>query len=333
MRIGLIGFGYWGEKLARCFSAAAQAEVVCIAETAPERRTEALSRFPSVHITPDWSELLGSDAIDVAVIATPANTHHRIAKAAFEAGKHVWIEKPVAETASEARALAALAKRQERVLFIDHTFIHSDSVRLIKKEIRQRPFGDILKYSSIRINNGEPRLDSSIFHDLAIHDLSILDFLVEQSPIAVSVTDASGAPGSGRHVALSYPSGLSAEIRVNWCAPAKARRVVISSCDRSLEFDDTAPHHKVRLYEFALPRAGRFSFRGFDADRRNGSVLPVDNPREALANAVDEFLRCIRTGAKPASDGGQGVRLAAIVDACLASAEAVGRWTEVQPVA
>ncbi len=280
MRMGLIGFGYWGEKLARCFSAA-QVDVAFLAETAPERREKALRRFQSARITADWLELLRDSAIDAVAIATPADTHHDIAKAALEAGKHVWIEKPVAETARQARALVALAERQERVLFIDHTFIHSDSVRLMKRRISETPFGDVLNYNSLRINNGLPRNDASIFHDLAIHDLSILDFLTGQSPSAVSVTDAPAARGaqdSGRRIALSYPSALRAEINVNWCAPSKARRVVVSSSSQSLEFDDTELHHKLRLYEFALPAESAFSFREFDAGRRNGSVLPVDAP-------------------------------------------------------
>ena len=332
MRVGIIGFGYWGEKVARCFSQAQRAEVARIADTAPARRDEARRRFPQVHITSQARHVFDDATIDALVIATPSNTHGAMAVAALEAGKHTWIEKPVAETADQARALAALAQQRDRVLFIDHTFIYSGSVRLLKTVISERRLGDVLHYNSMRTNNGKPRRDCSIFHDLAIHDLSILDVLVAESPAAVLVTGAPASAAdmsSGRHIRLAYPSGLSAAICVDWCAPAKARRVVIGSADQSVEFDDMEPEHKIRLYEFPVPATAEFSFRAFDADRANGRILPLDSPREALANAVDEFVRCIETGTEPVSNGRQGVRLAAVVDACLLSAEATGQWIKV----
>ena len=327
MRIGIIGFGYWGTILARCFARAPHVEICCIADIAPERLVEARRQFPNAVLTSTSAEAVDMEDADVLVIATPSNTHHEIAKAALEAGKHVWIEKPVAETAEQATALVLLAQERKRLLFIDHTYIYSDSIRLIKQMMAGKDFGEMQRYHSVRINNGRARKDSSVFHDLAVHDLAILDFLVGEGPLAVAVTGQ--AEDEEQHIALTYSSGLKAEIRVNWCAPDRVRRITISSHDQSIEFDDTQLRDKVRIHQHLSPGAPAINFGDIGAGRHNGSVLPLESTTETLANAVENFLHCIRTGEKPASDGWQGVRLAAILDACLSSVKGVGQWTEV----
>lgn len=336
MRIGIIGFGYWGKILSRCFSDMPGLDVCAIADVAPTRRDEARHRFPHASLAPDPNALLAMGDIDAVAIATPANTHHGIAKAALEAGQHVWIEKPVAETAGQARALVMLAQQRQRILFIDHTFIYSDSIRLIKQMLVRNELEGVCRYESVRTNSGQPRQDASIFHDLAIHDLAILDFLVGEAPVAVSARNlpAQGTAALGdQRIALSYASGVRAGIRVNWCASAKARHIAISSARQTVEFDDMELHHKVRLHEFALPATAEYGLRDVDGDRQSGRVLPLHRQRETLTNAIESFLHCIRTGDRPVSDGWQGVRLAAIVDACLSSAAADGQWVDAISVA
>ncbi|MGK9230655.1 Gfo/Idh/MocA family oxidoreductase [Inquilinus limosus] len=330
MRIGVIGFGYWGKILSRCLSEAPGIDLSLIADIDPLRREEARRRFPDALIAPGTLGLSGMGALDAVVIATPANTHYSLAKAALEAGKHVWVEKPVAETADQARLLVLLAQQRRRVLFIDHTFLYSDGIRLIKQMLVRKDFAEMRCYESVRTNNGRSRADASIFHDLAIHDLAILDFLVGESPLAVSATKVpardAAVPGDQR-IMLSYASGVRAGIRVNWSASAKTRRIVISSSRQAVEFDDLELHHKVRLHEFPFAEAtGYDRFHGLDADRDKARVLPLCSQKEALANAVDCFMHCIRTGERPVSDGWQGVRLAAVVEACVSSARAGGQW-------
>ncbi|MFE0756873.1 Gfo/Idh/MocA family protein [Inquilinus sp. NPDC058860] len=335
MRIGIIGFGYWGKILSRCFSEVAGLDISFIVDIAPLRREEARRRFPSALLASMPAELWSMDTLDAVAIATPANTHYGLAKAALEAGKHVWIEKPVAETAEQARTLVMLAQRQRRVLFIDHTFLYSDSIRLIKQMLVRKDFEEMRCYESVRTNNGQCREDASIFHDLAIHDLAILDFLIGESPLAVSAKElpARGAGAAGdQRIMLAYASGVRAGIRVNWCASTKARRIVISSNRQAVEFDDLELHHKVRLHASPFAATPEYGLHDLDADRRNGRVLPLHSQKETLANAVECFLRCIRTGERPVSDGWQGVRLAAIVDACVSSAEADGKWTKAASV-
>ncbi|OWJ69152.1 Gfo/Idh/MocA family protein [Inquilinus limosus] len=330
MRIAVIGFGYWGKILSRCLSGVPGLDLSLIADIDPVRREEARRRFPDAGLATGPAELWGSGPLDAVAIATPANTHYDLARAALDAGKHVWIEKPVAETADQARALVMLAQQRRRTLFIDHTFLYSDSIRLIKRMLVRRDFAGLCRYESVRTNNGRSRQDASIFHDLAIHDLAILDFLVGESPLAVS-TRALPAPGAAvpgdQHIMLSYASGVRADIRVNWSAAAKARRIVVSSDRQAVEFDDLEQHHKVRLHEFPFAEApGGDGFHDLDADRHKARVLPLHRQKETLANAVECFLHCIRTGERPVSDGWQGVRLATIVEACLSSGRAGGRW-------
>jgi predicted dehydrogenase len=336
MRVGLIGFGYWGKRLSRCFSEAPGLDVSFIADISPVRCEEARSLFPRALVASKSASLLATTNVDAVAIATPANTHFGIAKAALEAGKHIWVEKPVAETVSQAKALLTFARQRERVLFIDHTFLYSTSIGLIKQILVQKKFDEIRYYRSVRTNSGQSRTDISIFHDLAIHDFSILDFLVGESPLAVSArkksTQGTSAPGE-QHIALSYSSGLKAEICVNWCASTKARRIVITSDRQTIEFDDIELHHKIRLHEFPFPVTAECGLCKAEADPRTGRVLPLRGQKETLAKAVESFLHCISTGERPMSDGWQGVRLAAIVDSCLLSAEADGRWVNVVSVA
>jgi predicted dehydrogenase len=334
MRIGIVGYGHWGKILCRCFSEASL-EVAFIADIVPERRAEASRSFPGALHASSSAELLVRGDIDAVAIATPASTHFDIAREALEAGKHVWIEKPIAETADQARALALLAQRRGCVLFIDHTYLYSSSIRLIKQMLARDEFAGRLRYESVRTNDGQPRHDTSIFHDLTIHDLAILDFLVGENPLAVSATrmPAQGASASvDQCIALTYASGVTAGIRVNWCASTKVRRIAISSSRRTVEFDDMETHHKVRIRESPLAATTEHGLCDSGSGRQNGNLLPRQDQRETLANAVESFLNSIRTGQRPVSDGWQGVRLAAIVHACLSSAEADGRWTDVARV-
>jgi predicted dehydrogenase len=333
MRVGIIGYGYWGAIVARSFAAVPEVELTCIADLAPGRLEEARCRFPHAALAATPSELLNRNDVDAVVVATPANTHHEIVRSALHADKHVWVEKPIADTAAEAIALVRLAQRRSRTLFVDHTFIYSDSVRAIKQVVAGHQFGEMHRYASVRTNSGLGRTDASIFHDLAIHDLAILDFLAGQSPVAVAAGKSpawQAAAGQDQCVTLAYASGLRADIRVNWCAPAKARRVVISSARQTVEFDDLQLHHKVRLREHGVAaRDGRSPAEREEA-LGPGRIVPLNGPRESLANAVDCFLHSIRSGERPLSDGWQGVRLAAILDACKSSAEANGKWTDVR---
>jgi predicted dehydrogenase len=333
MRVGIIGYGYWGAIVARSFSRVPEVELTCIADLAPARREEARCRFPHASLAATPSDLLDRNDVDAVVVATPANTHHDIVQSALDADKHVWVEKPIADTAAEAIALVRLAQRRSRTLFVDHTFIYSDSVRAIKQVVAGHQFGEMHLYASVRTNSGVGRTDASIFHDLAIHDLAILDFLAGQSPVAVAAGKPSArqaAAGQDQCVTLAYASGLRADIRVNWCAPAKARRVVISSARQTVEFDDLELHHKVRLREHSVDARGGRASAGRGEARRLGRIVPLNGPRESLANAVDCFLHSIRSGERPLSDGWQGVRLAAILDACKSSAETDGNWTDVR---
>lgn len=333
MRLGIIGFGYWAKILARCFSQHPEFELRCIADIAPERCWEARNSFQTATVTSVPDELLATDAIDAVAIATPADTHAALVRTALQAEKHVWVEKPLARTGQEAAELALFAQHCRRTLFIDHTFLYCNSIKRIKQMLECSELERIRSYASIRTNKGKPRTDASIYHDLAIHDLAILDFLMGESPLAVSVTPPSADPDTpceDELITLTYASGTTGSIRVNWSAPAKVRRILISSDRQTVVFDDMNSHHKLRLLNVVSPQRADDSANQLDIDPELvGRVVPLHDTRETLANAIECFLDCIHCGRQPVSDGWQGVRLATILDACLSSADAGGVWEHV----
>lgn len=335
VKIGVIGFGRWGKILSRCFSESSGFELCLIADISFAKREEASHIFHGILLASTVSELLDRSDIEAVAIATPAGTHYDIVTAALKAGKHVWVEKPVAETSKKAKSLALLAQQLERVLFIDHTFLYSDSIRFIKQMIVKQEFKELRCYESIRTNNGQPKGDTTIFHDLAIHDLAILDFLIDEAPQAVSVKIHSAQDSvafGDQCITLAYASGMTARIRVNWCAPTKIRRIVMSSNRQTVEFDDIEPQHKLKIHAVTNSIKDGCDSSNFNKlAYKRGSIVPLKSQRETLANAVESFFNCVQTGKRPVSDGWQGLRLATIVDACVSSVAANGMLVEVSP--
>jgi len=320
IRIGLIGYGYWGPNLARNFAETEDCQVAGIADFRPERLAQALRRHPAAAVTTDPKELLQNPDIDAIAIATPVAAHFDLAIAALAAGKHIFVEKPVTTTSDESTRLIDEADRRGLTFMVDHTFLYTPAVRRIRELCDTSALGSLYYYDAVRVNLGLFQHDINVLWDLAVHDLSIMDFLLPESPCAVSATGVRHVADRGEDIAyltLFFPSNLIAHIHVNWLAPVKVRRTLIGGTDKMVVYDDLEASEKVKVYDKGITLNGdpakqdqmRISYRSGDA------WAPHLDTREALSLEAAEFVRSISTGTRPLSDGESGLRIVKILEA------------------
>ena len=330
LRIGVIGYGYWGPNLVRNFAAGPRTRVVAIAEAAPERRQSAAVTVPHIRCVADAAALIADPEIDAVAIATPIFTHHALARAALEAGKHVLVEKPLTPSLAEAEELAALAARAGRVLMVDHTFVYTSAVRRIAGLIAAGELGRVLYVDSVRINLGLFQPDYNVIWDLAPHDLTIIDFVLRHTVGAVARwISAIGVSHYGRHENLAYltigfDDGLLAHIHVNWVAPVKTRRMIIAGSKKMLVWDDTSPVEPVKIYESSVDVTAidRESAYALNVQYRSGDVIsPKLDGKEALAVMAQAFAAACLDGAPSDSDAAVGVRIVRMLAAAQRSLE------------
>jgi len=333
LRVGVIGYGYWGPNLVRNFAASARTKVVAIAEPSPSRRQAAGVTVPHIRCVAEAAELIGDPEVDAVVIATPIFTHHALAKAALEAGKHVLVEKPLAPSVAEAQELAALAAKARRVLMVDHTFVYTAAVRKIRDLIAAGDLGRVLYLDSVRINLGLFQPDFNVIWDLAPHDLTIIDHVLSQAVGAKARwISAIGASHYGRHENLAYltvgfDDELLAHIHVNWVAPVKTRRMIIAGSKKMLVWDDTSPVEPVKIYESSVDvkAIDKESAYALNVQYRSGDVTsPKLDGKEALAVMAQAFVADCLDDKPSDSDAAVGVRIVSMLEAAQRSLENQG---------
>lgn len=316
IRVGLIGFGYWGTKLARNLTECPAFELADVCDRDAARLSLLAQLHPGLRGTTDAGVLIDDPSLEALVIATPAASHAPLARAALAAGKHVLVEKPLALAVTEAEELVALARRHSRVLAVDHTFVYAPVLARIAEEVAAPDFGRFEYYDSLRTNLSRVEPDCPVIWDLAAHDCAILDLLRGGMPRAVS------ALGRGDVVSLTlhYRDGAMARVLVDGAAPAKLRRIVIRGERKLLFWDDLAPQVKL-----AVTRAAPTSEPDLRAGYTAGpTVVPQIAPTEALRNLVEDFASAIASGRKPRSDGEMGLRVVRVLTAATASLAAGG---------
>lgn len=329
IRIGVIGYGYWGPNLARNFAENPDCEVAGIADLRPERLAQAKRKHPSAKLTTDLQELLRDAAIDAIAIATPVAAHFGLAMAALAAGKHIFVEKPLTTTSDEAAHMIEEADRRKLTLMVDHTFLYTPAIRKIRELCVTGMLGCLYYYDAVRVNLGLFQHDVNVLWDLAVHDLSIMDYLLPEVPCAVSATGVRHVADRGEDIAyltLFFPSSLIAHIHVNWLAPVKVRRTLIGGTDKMIVYDDLEASEKVKVYDKGIrldndpaqEHQMRISYRSGDA------WSPNLDTREALSLEATEFVRAINTGMRPLSDGESGLRIVKILEAASQSMNAKG---------
>ncbi len=331
IHVGLIGYGYWGPNLARNFADTDGFCLRAIADARPDARAKAARRHSGVAVVEDAVQLIERADVDAVVVATPLATHHALAAAAIDRGKHVLVEKPLAASRREAEDLAQRAEAQGVRLMVDHTFVYTGAVRKIRALVDAGDLGELLYLDSVRVNLGLFQQDSNVIWDLAAHDLAILDHLIAERPVAVS---ANGSAVAGyRHeniayITVHYASGFLSHFHVNWLAPLKIRQILLGGRQRMLVFDDMDPSEKVRVYDKGVD----FDVQDDETRRqilisyRTGDMhAPKLDRREALSLVAAEFAASIAEKRPPLTDAASGVRVVSLLETAERSLHEEGR--------
>ncbi|WP_411837393.1 Gfo/Idh/MocA family protein [Paracoccus sp. ME4] len=317
IRLGLAGYGYWGPNLARAVTGLPDCRLEVIADMAPPALARAALAHPGARLTPSIAQMIADPQVDAVMIATPVTTHFELSMAALRHGKHVLVEKPMAETADRARLMIDEAARRNLVLMVDHTFVYTGAVQAIARLIEAGEIGALFYYDSVRVNLGLFQRDVNVIWDLAVHDFSIMERLIKARPVAISASAAGFLPDRPEnlaHLSVYYDDGAMAHLNVNWLAPVKIRQTLIGGSRKMIVYDDMQASEKVKVYDRgaeapADPYAQMISYRLGDMH------APALSPKEALVTEAEEFLRCIRDSAVPLTDGASGLRVVEMLEA------------------
>src|SRR3972149_5919545 len=322
INIGVIGYGYWGPNLVRNLAEISNFRVKAVSDLHQDRLNLVKSRYPTIEITTNYKDLLNDKSIEAIAIATPVSTHFDLAMQALNAGKHVFLEKPLTATSEQAIKLIKEAERRKLVLMVDHTFVYTGAVRKIKEMIEN--LGDIYYYDSVRVNLGLFQHDVDVLWDLAVHDLAIMDYVLPFHPIEVSATGMSHIPGSTKNIAyltLFFDSSLIAHTHVNWLAPVQLRRTLIGGSQKMIVYDDLEPSEKAKVYDKGITVNKNIdSIHQALIGYRTGDMwAPQLDMTEALRVEMQHFSSCIEKGDIPITDGKAGLRVVQILEAATQS--------------
>lgn len=333
LRVAVIGAGYWGPNLARNFRASPDWELAAICDLDAARAQRVADQIGGVPVLTDLDDVLSDASIDAVAIATPARTHHRIVVAALTAGKHVVVEKPLADEQVRGLSMVREATARGLVLMADHTYCYTPAVQRIRELIAAGDLGELLFIDSVRINLGLIQPDVDVFWDLAPHDLSIIDFIIPGGLRPSSVSAQGADPlGAGKacvgYLTIPFGEGAIAHVHVNWLSPTKIRKMVIGGTKRTLVWDDLNPQQRLSVYD-----------RGVDIDRVSATAdkeaatvsyrlgdtwSPALPEHEALSLMAGEFASAIRDKRAPLTDGRAAMRVLSVLDAAAVSLRAAG---------
>jgi predicted dehydrogenase len=336
IKVGVIGYGYWGPNLVRNFFEVTETEVVAVSDMREDRLKLVRSRYPAIEVTTDFHKLLDDPEIEAVAIATPVSTHFDLAMQALESGKHVMVEKPMTSSSEQALRLIEEADRRKLTLMVDHTFVYTGAVRKIKELVNSGRIGDIYYYDSTRINLGLFQGDVDVIWDLAVHDLAIMDYILPASPCAVTATGINHVAGGTENLAyltMFFEGSLIAHINVNWLSPVKVRRTLLGGSKQMIVYDDMEPSEKVKVYDKGITVNGdRDSLYKLLVGYRSGDMYaPQLDVTEALKLEIQHFARCIRNGEKPITGGHAGLQVVRILESASLSMKQRGRLVELEP--
>jgi predicted dehydrogenase len=316
LRVGVVGLGYWGPNLARNFSAIPGCQLAYLCDADPAARDRLVRQFPGATPAADLDELLADPALDAVVLATPVPTHAELAVRVLEAGKHCFVEKPLALTAADAERAVAAASAAGRLLMVGHLLEYHPGVRALKELSDAGELGDEIYYIyGNRLNLGKLRADENALWSLGAHDVSVLLYLADEEPIEAVAHGESYVRSGVEDVVfcfLRFPSGLTAHLHLSWLDPHKERRFTVVGSRRMATFDDMALERKLTVYD-----------KGFDEDARGygeyitrsgGSFSPPIPNIEPLRAECEHFVDAIRTGRRPQSDGASGLRVVRVLE-------------------
>lgn len=339
IRVGVIGYGYWGPNLVRNFFEARGAQMACVSDLREDRLGQLISRYPTVNTTRDCRELIEDPSIDAVAIATPVATHYELALRALQQGKHVLVEKPLASDTDQVQHLMEVAQKRNVVLMVDHTFVYTGAVRKIRELVESDGLGEIYYYDSVRVNLGLFQHDVNVLWDLAVHDLSIMDYVLPFRPCAVSATGLSHVPGGPENIAyltLFFEGSQIAHIHANWLAPVKLRQTLIGASRKMIVYDDLEQSEKVKVYDKGITLNGHQNqnpeklYQLLVGYRTGDMLAPQIDGTEALRREIDHFLHCIEQQEEPITGGATGLRVVEILQAASQSVAQRGRPVELR---
>jgi predicted dehydrogenase len=322
VRVGVVGLGYWGPNLVRNLHELEGAEVTWVCDLDADLLDKTQRRYPAASVTTHYREVLHDDALDAVAIATPVGTHYPLAMQALEAGKHVFVEKPLAGSSAEALDLIAAADERGLVLMPGHTFLYSPPVNMIGQLIAAGELGDIYFVSTSRVNLGLHQPDVSVAWDLGPHDFSILRYWLEETPVFLSATSRGCVMPEIPDVAfinLEFASGTIAHVEMSWLAPSKLRRTTIVGSEKMIVYDDIS-NEPVRIFDSGVMLRDPKSFGEYRLTYRTGDILsPRIDVAEPLLLELDDFRSAIVEGTDPRSSARLGLEVVRMIEAVDAS--------------
>jgi predicted dehydrogenase len=319
IRVGVIGYGYWGPNVVRNFSSVEGAAVGAICDVNPDVLKRAQKAYPKMEVTADLSHIVSSADIDAVAVVTPVFTHFDIAKKALQNGKHIFVEKPFTATTAQAEELIDLAEKNNLKIMVDHTFLYTGSVRKIKQLIDDDTLGNLLYFDSIRVNLGLFQHDVNVVWDLAPHDLSIMDYLMKEKPSAVVATGEAHYNHGMEDIAyltFYFPRNIIAHMNVNWLSPVKVRTTLIGGQKKMLVWDDIEPDNKIKVYDKGVEITTHEGVYDLLVSYRSGDMwAPRVEQTEALKLETQCFVESVQNGKTPINDGHAGLRVVKMLEA------------------
>ena len=318
VKLGVIGYGYWGPNIVRNFAGHQDCKVVAVCDKNPAALARVVGRHPGIRVTTEVDDIVTSPEIDAVAIVTPVSYHYELAKKALENGKHVFVEKPFTATSAQAEELVELAERKNLQIMVDHTFLFTGAVRKIKQLVDDGTLGPLYYYDSTRVNLGLFQHDVNVLWDLAPHDLSIMDYLVGLEPDLVVATGSAhvNCLEDVAHLTVYFPNNILAHISVNWLSPVKVRTTLVGGQKKMLVWNDLDPAEKIRVYDKGADVKTELGVHQLLVSYRSGDMwAPKVEELEALQLETRYFLDCVKNGMKPFNDGQAGLRVVRILEA------------------
>lgn len=322
MNFGVIGYGYWGPNVVRSLTSLDGSRVTCLADLSAGARQRAQKAYPGIRVISNPCELIESPDVDVVAVITPVWTHYELAKAALLNGKHVFIEKPFTSTTAQGEELIEIASRKNLKIMVDHTFLFTGAVEKIHQLLQEDYLGKLFYYDSTRVNLGLFQHDINVLWDLAPHDLSIMDYLLEDKPEALVATGQKHLNGHEdvAFLTLYFPGNVIAHINVNWLSPVKIRTTLIGGEKKMVVWNDLEVDEKVKVYDRGVDIKTREGVYELLVSYRSGDMwAPQVEKGEALRKELSYFVECIDGGRHPHNDGHAGLRVVRMLEAATES--------------
>ncbi|MBN2452685.1 MAG: Gfo/Idh/MocA family oxidoreductase [Candidatus Omnitrophica bacterium] len=333
LNVGIIGYGYWGPNIVRNLSSIDGVKVVAICDRRQESLGRAGKAYPHARITADHRDITAAGDIDAVAIITPVSTHFKLAKDALSNGKHVFVEKPFTANTRDAERLIELADRKGLKIAVDHTFLFTGAVKKIKEMVDSRKLGGLYYYDSTRVNLGLFQHDVNVIWDLAPHDLSVMDYVIKEKPVAITAT---GIDHFGRNLAniayitVYFKSNLIAHFNLNWMSPVKVRMTLIGGEKKMLVWNDMATDEKIKVYDKGVTVKSAESVYNLLVEYRSGDMwAPRVDHAEALKLELEYFVDCIKRDKEPINDGNAGLRIVRMLEASDSSLKAKGKLIKI----